>query len=175
MQWKSQPKEFKKLNADSTTTSKTLSNGEVDHHDDINHKPTATSNGHVNGELHINGNEQKNNNTPLNGHSQENISSGLPFPPEPPPITQVPQSNLKTGVVGGSSGISLSEQIRNAASTSQNGTDSYGNDVDANKQMELVVDPGFTGLENLGNTCYLNSIIQCLANTRLLRDFFLSK
>jgi len=38
-----------------------------------------------------------------------------------------------------------------------------------------IVDTSRTGLVNLGNTCYMNSIIQSLSNTRELRDYLLSK
>jgi hypothetical protein len=34
---------------------------------------------------------------------------------------------------------------------------------------------GYTGLQNLGNTCYMNAAIQCLVNLTDLRDYFIGK
>ena len=34
---------------------------------------------------------------------------------------------------------------------------------------------GFTGIHNPANSCFMNAAVQCLANTRELRDYFLRR
>ncbi len=48
-------------------------------------------------------------------------------------------------------------------------------DVDNDHQYHRNRVPGVCGLANLGNTCYMNSALQCLSNIPSLREFFLNQ
>ena len=117
-----------------------------------------------------------------NSAGEVKIPPPPPIPPPPAPHTSAVRGcgdgQVKAGVMGGSktdvTHLPFADAIKAAASK---GADIVGggfDDDDDDDSYEFAF-VGLTGLDNLGNTCYLNSIIQCLANTRLLRDFFLGK
>ncbi|CAD8059433.1 unnamed protein product [Paramecium sonneborni] len=47
--------------------------------------------------------------------------------------------------------------------------------IDEEDNHEQTIKSGLTGLQNLGNTCFMNAAIQCLSNTYEFTEFVLSK
>jgi hypothetical protein len=56
-------------------------------------------------------------------------------------------------------------------------TESKGQNDSVSQQArdDSLMGDGIVGLHNMGNTCYMNSSIQCISHTPLLREYFTSK
>ena len=42
-----------------------------------------------------------------------------------------------------------------------------------NEKKDIKNVPGLSSFQNIGNTCYMNSVLQCLINCNLLKSYFL--
>ncbi|XP_071960170.1 ubiquitin carboxyl-terminal hydrolase 19-like [Antedon mediterranea] len=76
------------------------------------------------------------------------------------------------GAAGGAKSIAVVEQVQPKKPTCAVQPMSYSNNEDSSKQALYQI--GFTGLDNMGNTCFMNSVLQVLANTRELREYVMS-
>jgi len=68
-----------------------------------------------------------------------------------------------------------SERIAKYGSKSIQRANYYSYSASSQDRIGAQEVPGGCGLSNLGNTCFMNSTIQCLSNTGPLRDYFLSE
>ncbi|KAF1780011.1 Ubiquitin specific protease domain [Phytophthora cactorum] len=76
--------------------------------------------------------------------------------------------------VGTHKAVNASTVVRSPVSTySPASSYRYGRDFEAGRGRPAF--EGVVGLSNLGNTCFMNSMLQCLINTAPLREYFLKK
>ncbi|XP_033647195.1 ubiquitin carboxyl-terminal hydrolase 15-like [Asterias rubens] len=95
---------------------------------------------------------------------------------------QVPTTSSYSSTKDSSKYISSSTSSRSSPSTyssySGNSYSSYSSSSNYdynNGSSRSGLQPGLCGLSNLGNTCFMNSALQCMSNVPLLSEYFLSE
>lgn len=73
----------------------------------------------------------------------------------------------------GADGTFPEEPQQTTVTSYSGGYNSYGSSADVPTTGRPPC-KGVVGLQNLGNTCFMNSSLQCLSNVPVLRDFFVS-
>lgn len=116
--------------------------------------------------------------------SPTSSSKWIPVPPSqppPPPPIKIPNGNVKVNNKNKSRSRSPSSSVSPPPSESKEKTcskNTTSTSITSSKSIDhpITIKPiyfGFTGLVNLGNTCYMNAALQFLINAVDLRNYFI--
>uniref|UniRef100_A0A3P8TJF4 Ubiquitin carboxyl-terminal hydrolase n=1 Tax=Amphiprion percula TaxID=161767 RepID=A0A3P8TJF4_AMPPE len=90
-----------------------------------------------------------------------------------PKLSSNSSVSISSTVTNGDSSCSPGYTLNNSTSSS-NRFGSYNSYSSSYNYRESQSQPGLCGLSNLGNTCFMNSALQCLSNASPLTEYFLN-
>ncbi|XP_035517129.1 ubiquitin carboxyl-terminal hydrolase 4 isoform X1 [Morone saxatilis] len=91
-----------------------------------------------------------------------------------PKLSSNSTASISSTVTNGDSTCSPGYTLNNSTSSGNSRLGGYNSYSSSYNYRESQSQPGLCGLSNLGNTCFMNSALQCLSNASPLTEYFLN-